>query len=114
MKEVSVHELKALIDRNADIQLIDVREDFEHKVSNLGGILLPMSELESRANEFGHDRDVVVYCRSGSRSGQAIQWLEQKYGYNNLYNLSGGILAWAEHIDNTFSIDWVIDEEWLS
>jgi adenylyltransferase/sulfurtransferase len=51
------------------------------------------------ADKFAKDKKVVVHCRSGARSGTAIKQLEQKYGYDNLYNLKGGILAYADQID---------------
>ncbi len=108
MKEVTVQELKSLFDSNVDIQLIDVREIFEHETANLGGKLIPMGEVENSVNEFDRHRQVIVYCRSGARSGRAIQWLEQNHSFDNLYNLKGGILAWAEQIDNSISVEIIV------
>ena len=103
MKEISVRELKQKIDSGEDFQLIDVREDFEYEVSNLGGVLIPLSGVLIEANKIARDKPVIVHCRSGKRSAAAIMQLEQ-LGYTNLYNLQGGILAWASEIDPTISV----------
>jgi rhodanese-related sulfurtransferase len=99
MKEVTVQELKALIDNKADFQLIDVREPHEYQVANIGGELIPLAQVDAQADKIARDKQVVVHCRSGARSGNAIQFLEQKYGLQNLFNLKGGILAWSDQID---------------
>jgi adenylyltransferase/sulfurtransferase len=99
MKEVTVQELKALIDSKADFQLIDVREPHEYQIANLGAELIPLAQVEAQADKFARDKQVVVHCRSGARSGNAILLLEQKFGLQNLYNLKGGILAWSDQID---------------
>lgn len=98
MKEITVQELKQLKDSNADYQLIDVREEHEFDEANLGGHLIPLGDILNRADEVSKDKKVVVHCRSGKRSGTAIQALESNLGYNNLYNLKGGILAYIEEI----------------
>jgi sulfur-carrier protein adenylyltransferase/sulfurtransferase len=96
MKEITAAELKKLKDENADFQLIDVREEYEHDEVNIGGKLIPMGEALSRVDEIDRDRQVVVHCRSGKRSASVIQALEQQHGFTNLYNLKGGILAYLE------------------
>ncbi len=98
MNEISVQELKEKIDNGEDFQLIDVREDFEYQTSNLGGQLIPLGGILIETDKIAKDKDVVIMCRSGKRSAMAIQQLEQQ-GFTNLYNLYGGILAWAEDID---------------
>jgi rhodanese-related sulfurtransferase len=103
MKEISVQELKEKIDNGEDFQLIDVREDFEYEVSNLGGTLIPLGGILIEADKIAKDKPVIVQCRSGKRSAAAIMQLEQR-GYTNLYNLTGGILAWANEIDPTLNI----------
>ncbi len=99
MKSITVHELKQLIDSKEDFQLIDVREPFENEISTLNGLLIPMGEIADRYREIEKDKKVIVHCRSGARSANAIGFLEQQHGYTNLYNLTGGILAWATEID---------------
>lgn len=96
MKEITVQELKQLVDSGADFQLIDVREEHEFDEANLSGLLIPLGEILDRANEVSKDKQVVIHCRSGKRSATAIQALETQLGYTNLYNLKGGILAYAE------------------
>lgn len=98
MKEVSVQELKQLIDTKADFQLIDVREPHEFDEANINGHLIPLGEVLDRADEISKDKQVVVHCRSGKRSATAIQALEAQMGFTNLYNLKGGILAYIEEI----------------
>jgi rhodanese-related sulfurtransferase len=94
MKTITVQELKILKDQNADFQLIDVREPHEYEDVNLGGHLIPLGEIPSRYKEISKDKQVIMQCRSGARSANAIQFLEQNFDYANLYNLEGGILAW--------------------
>ncbi len=98
MKEVTVQELKKLIDSKADFQLVDVREEHEFDESNLNGLLIPLGDILDRASEVVKDKQVVIHCRSGKRSATAIQALEAQLGYTNLYNLKGGILAYIEEI----------------
>lgn len=99
MKSISVHELKDMLDQHEDFLLIDVREPFEAEEASINGVLIPLGELESRVNEIPIGKKVIIHCRSGVRSANAIKFLEQRHGFNNLYNLSGGILAWASEIN---------------
>lgn len=104
MKEITVQELKEMMDKGEDFQLIDVREDFEYEMSNLGGTLIPLGGILIEAEQIAKDKPVVVQCRSGKRSAAAIMQLEQQLGYTNLYNLQGGILAWADEIDPSIQV----------
>ncbi len=99
MKEVTVQELKQLIDSGADFQLIDVREPHEYDICNIEGELIPQAEIPGSVDRISKDKQVVIHCRSGARSGNMVQWLEKNHGFTNLYNLKGGILAWAREID---------------
>jgi len=103
MKEISVQELKEKMDKGEDFQLIDVREDFEYEMSNIGGTLIPLGGILIESEKIDKDKPVVVMCRSGKRSAAAIMQLEQQ-GFTNLINLKGGILAWAEEIDPTINV----------
>ncbi len=98
MKEVTVQELKSKIDQNEDFQLIDVRETFEYELSNLDGLNIPLSGILLEADKVSKDKPVIIQCRSGKRSAQAVMLLEQQ-GFDNLANLKGGILAWQAEID---------------
>ncbi|KLT65067.1 MULTISPECIES: rhodanese-like domain-containing protein [Pedobacter] len=99
MKEISVQELKEKIDNKEDFQLIDVRETFEYEVSNLDGENIPLGGILIEADKVSKDKPVIIQCRSGKRSAAAVMQLEAQYGYDNLYNLKGGILAWQEAFD---------------
>ena len=103
MKEISVLELKEKKDKGEDFQLVDVREDFEYEMSNLDGTLIPLGGILIEADKIDKNKPVVIMCRSGKRSAAAIMQLEQK-GFTNLYNLKGGILAWADEIDPTINV----------
>lgn len=100
MKEKTVEELKAMIDAGEDFQLIDVREPHEFEICNLKGELIPMNDVPNNIDKISRTKPVVIHCRSGARSGRIVQYLEQNEGFDNLYNLAGGILAWADEIDN--------------
>jgi rhodanese-related sulfurtransferase len=103
MKEITVQELKQKIDQNEDFQLIDVREPFEYEVSNLGGELIPLAGITIESGKIAKDKPVIIQCRSGARSASATQQLE-RLGFDNVYNLKGGILAWAAAFDPTLKV----------
>lgn len=88
-----------MIDNGEDFQLIDVREQNEYDVAQIGGELIPLATVPQNVDKISKDKKVVVHCRSGKRSGNAVQFLEQQHGFDNLYNLQGGILAWSDEID---------------
>lgn len=85
------------MDRGEEVVLIDVRQPDEHEAFNVGGQLIPLQSLPHRLEEIKQHRDdeVVVYCRSGARSGNAQRFLRQQ-GFKNVRNLQGGMLAWQE------------------
>jgi rhodanese-related sulfurtransferase len=99
MKEITVLELKNMKDTQQDFQLIDVREEHEFDMCNIGGELIPMGEVLDNIEKIHKDKKVVIHCRSGKRSASVIVALEQNHGFTNLYNLKGGVLAWADEID---------------
>ena len=99
MKEITVQELQAMRQSGEVFQLIDVREPSEFEIANLGGELIPMAQLAWAPERVARDRKVVVHCRSGGRSANIIRLLEERFGMDNLYNLRGGITAWAREID---------------
>lgn len=99
MREITVLELKQWKEEGKEFQLIDVREPFEYEMSNLEGENIPLSGVLVEADKISKTIPVVMQCRSGARSAAALMQLEQNLGYNNLYNLKGGILAWAAEIE---------------
>lgn len=95
--EITVQELKEVLEKNPkSVQILDVREPYEHQIAKLpGSKLIPLGELMSRVKELDPNVDYVVHCRSGGRSSKAIEQL-QKVGFKKLRNLKGGLNAWAD------------------
>lgn len=99
VKEICVAEFEKWLNAGEDFQLIDVREPKEFAEVNLGGLLIPLAEISARANEIRRDKKVVVHCKMGGRSAKAIRELEEAFGFDNLYNLKGGITAIERETD---------------
>lgn len=100
MKTITSEELKARIDSGEKLNLLDVREPNENAEFNIGGLLLPLGKVQSMqldVIENLKDDEVIVYCRSGGRSGQACLMLESA-GFTNVKNLTGGMLQWREKL----------------
>jgi len=98
MENITVEEVKRRMDAGEKLNLVDVREPFENAEFNIGGILLPLGDIQAMAvDEIENlkDEEVICYCRSGNRSGQACMILEMM-GFTNTKNLTGGMLAWQE------------------
>lgn len=96
MNTITATELAQLINDHKDIQLIDVREPDEHEEFDIGGALMPLGEVVQHIGEINKDKPVIVYCRKGIRSQVAIQRLEEKFPFTNLFNLAGGMEAWKK------------------
>jgi len=96
IKEITVQELSEWKQNGKDFQLIDVREPNEFNEANMEGELIPLGTVIENVDKFSKDKPVVVHCRSGKRSANAIAVLQMDHGFDNLYNLQGGILAWLE------------------
>ena len=96
MESIDVIALKNMMSNNDELLLIDVREQAEHDAFNIGGQLIPMSEIFNRLDEISADRKVVLYCQKGIRSVIVIQRLQQRNQYKNLINLTGGMEAWKK------------------
>jgi rhodanese-related sulfurtransferase len=98
MQLITVSELKDRLSLGEKINLVDVRELSEHNEFNIGGELIPLGNIQ--AMDIGQletlrDQEVICYCRSGNRSGQACQILDM-LGFKNTKNLQGGTLAWQK------------------
>ena len=101
--EVTVHDLKARRDLGQAPFVLDVRKPFEAEIASLGADqLIPVEELADRLDELQapRDQEIVVHCRSGVRSAQAVRLLHEA-GYTHAVNLQGGVLAWSDEIDPT-------------
>lgn len=93
IKTITTTELKKLINEKAVFQLIDVREPHEFEIKNINGQLIPLSTILEEAHQIDRQKQVIIHCKSGKRSQQAIEQLQDKMGFINLWNLEGGIDA---------------------
>lgn len=98
LKEISVKELYEWQVRGDDYQLIDVREPHEFEIANIGGELFPLTTITAVADKISREKKVVIHCKMGGRSAKAIRQLQDEFGFDNLYNLKGGIISWIEEI----------------
>ncbi|MEE9372030.1 MAG: rhodanese-like domain-containing protein [Saprospiraceae bacterium] len=95
IEEVTAQQLKGWQNEGRSFQLIDVREVHEYEQFNIGGELIPLGSIASSLSKINIEGDVVVHCLSGARSANAIMHL-QSMGYKNIFNLSGGIMAYVK------------------
>lgn len=102
LEEIDLSTLPATVDvqtvatvrDNPDVYLLDVREQWEYDEGHIPGItLIPMGEIPARLSEIPTDKQVIVTCRTGNRSGQVADYLRQQ-GFDNIHNMDGGIVAW--------------------
>lgn len=98
--EIQAEELKYRLDRGDDLLLLDVRDEYEYEISNIGGQLIPLPELPKRFHELPADQAIVAICKMGPRGSRAVQFLQQN-GFENVCNLSGGIHAWSDRVDRS-------------
>lgn len=98
--EITPKQLKSRLDRGDDIFILDVREPHEYQICNLRGYLIPLGDLPKRMSELDSSREIVAHCRSGKRSGEAVEFL-MKSGFRKISNLKGGILAWSDEVDSS-------------
>lgn len=104
VKGVSVHELKEMMDNGDDFVIIDVREPDETEICSIGGENIPLGLIDQNTDKIPRDKPAVMMCRSGKRSYMAILFLQQEHEYDNLYNLNGGITAFARDIDPSLTL----------
>jgi adenylyltransferase/sulfurtransferase len=101
MREITATELKAKLDRGDNFTLVDVREPHEYAIARIpGSKLIPLGTVAERASELDPNAEIVLQCKGGVRSAQALATLQEK-GFKNLVNLKGGILAWSDEVDPT-------------
>ncbi|MPY90448.1 MAG: molybdopterin-synthase adenylyltransferase MoeB [Luteitalea sp.] len=97
--EVTAEDVKAKLDRGDDFVILDVREPHEVQICRIeGSVVIPLGQLPKRMDELDRNRDLVIHCRSGARSAQAVTLL-QRQGFDKAVNLKGGILAWIDKVD---------------
>jgi len=100
MTDITTEELKQKLDAKEDFVFIDVREPHEYEEYNLGAKLIPLNTVPGALNDLEQykEKEIVIHCRSGARSGNAKQFLVEM-GFKNVRNLLGGVLRWAEMYD---------------
>lgn len=99
--EMSPVELHQRLEQEQPLGLLDVREPHEWEIADLpevGQLRIPLGELMGRLDELDREESLVIYCRSGARSGQAAQFLASR-GFPRVFNLTGGLLRWRDEVD---------------
>jgi molybdopterin/thiamine biosynthesis adenylyltransferase/rhodanese-related sulfurtransferase len=98
-REIEPRELAARMARGEPLDLIDVRQPYEHAIASIAGAhLMPLPELSGAASTLPRDRDLVIHCHHGSRSAAAAEYL-RSLGFTRVWNLAGGIDRWSEDVD---------------
>ncbi len=101
MQTITIEEVHQRLANGEELNLVDVREPSENEAFNIGGILHPLGRVmnfDMDALDSLKDAEVILYCRSGNRSGQACMMMETM-GFANVKNLIGGMLAWREKFE---------------
>ena len=98
--DISVRELQQLRESGAELTLLDVREEHEYATVNIGGKLIPLGQLDDRLGELDPSSHVIAHCRAGFRGAQAVAKLRAA-GFENAWNVNGGLMAWIDHVDPT-------------
>jgi adenylyltransferase/sulfurtransferase len=105
--DITVQELEQKIKANGGVKnfrLIDVREEHEWEIAHIEGAeLIPLGTLAARMNELDSAQEIVLQCKSGARSGRALDLLRGA-GFRKIKNLKGGIMAWANQIDPSLPV----------
>jgi len=104
MSQISAQELKTLLDKGDNVQIIDIREIHEVDSGTIGGTHIPMAQLIERSAEIRRNIPVVIHCKSGSRASAMVHILRTEKAFDNVFLLEGGIEAWARDIDPTVTV----------
>ncbi|MFN8775591.1 MAG: rhodanese-like domain-containing protein [Flavobacteriales bacterium] len=99
MKEITPAELRMWKENGNPFHLIDLREEYEVAYCTIGGRHIPMGDIIAHADLISRKDPVVFHCQSGKRSAAVVYALEQKFNFNNLYTLRGGVIAWGDEVD---------------
>jgi len=97
---IQAEELKQRLDAGENLFLLDVREEYEYEISNIGGHLIPLAQLPKRVKELDASQEIIALCKMGPRGAKAVQFLQQA-GFGKVRNLNGGIFAWSDRIDRS-------------
>jgi rhodanese-related sulfurtransferase len=101
MNYITPIELKQKMDTGSDLTLLDVREDYEREICQIGGLHIPMGEVANRLSEINADSEVIVLCRSGKRAEAVANYLVAEAEMKNVTIVEGGILGWIDTVDNS-------------
>lgn len=101
MQYITPIELKEKLDQNANLTMLDIREPYELDICNIGGLQIPMGDIEARIEEIDANSDVIVVCKSGRRAQAVANLLTSDFEMNSVTILEGGILRWIEDVDNS-------------
>jgi len=99
VKEITVQEFVKWKKVGKKFELIDVREAYEKKISDIGGVLMPLATVIEASVDIKKDKPVLCYCHSGTRSYTAASFMEEHLGFTETYSLKGGISAYRNEID---------------
>ena len=100
MQEITAIELKEMMDKNEDVQLVDVRQPDEYAFAKIEGAkLIPLGEIMRRMDELDDSKELILQCKAGGRSAQAIEFLTRAGYQGKMSNLKGGITAWSNDVD---------------
>jgi rhodanese-related sulfurtransferase len=103
MYAISPVELKARLDKGEEFQIIDIREVEERDICSLKSEHIPMEKVLESASQLRRDIPVVIHCKAGDRASAVVHMLRMKHHMDNVYNLAGGIIAWANQVDPKMS-----------
>ena len=104
IQEIDALTLKKQIDNHANIELIDIREEFEIEICKIkDSTHIPMNQIPNHLKSLDINKNLIIICKSGVRSYHVCQFLHQE-GFKNIYNLKGGIINWALEIDNSLEL----------
>lgn len=98
MKGISVDNF--LKKNKTELQIIDVREQYEYENGNIDAIHIPMDEILTSTKKINTSKQVIIYCQTGRRAAAVIYMLNKKHGFKNILNLEGGYTAYLETISN--------------
>jgi adenylyltransferase/sulfurtransferase len=97
---IFAEDLKQRLEAGDRLYLLDVRDEDEFEISNIGGHLIPLSELPKRFHELDNQTEIIAVCKMGTRSAKAVEML-QRAGFSKVRHLAGGIFAWSDRVDHS-------------
>lgn len=94
-------ELKSRLDKGDSMTILDIREPYEYAICSIGGLEIPMGDIQSRFAEIPKDEDLIILCRSGKRAAAVANLLTTEHSMTNVIVLDGGILGWIDAVDSS-------------